>query len=386
MRILMYSAIFPPAIGGPATQCFNLCKALVERGEVPIVVTYGSNFSSNEDQGFKVMTFRLRYTYTPLDKALRWVIFPLYISFIFQKEKIDILHCHSASAASFLAGFLAKIFGIPSVIKFAGDWVWETLSTYKLQAKNFDEMYEKSWLARAMVRVEKVGLNLFDKIWVVSDFRRENIKTLLGNDKKVVMINNCLLLRGGGARNFKEGEMITVISASRYIPHKRLPFLVELFALSDIPNSKLVLIGSGSDQEVDLVKEAIKKFKVEDRVMVRGILESNRVYEEFSKASFYISTSIEEGLPNVFIEAMHYGLPIITADAGGCREMVLNNKTGFVVDVYDKETFLEKIKILSTDTDLRTQMSHEAFERSKLFNLEHKIGEFLKMYQDLLSK
>ena len=188
MRILMYSAIFPPSIGGPSTQCFNLCKALVKAGEVPVVVTYGGNFSLKEEFGFKVYTFRLRYTFTQLDKALRWFVFPAFFIYILKKEKIDILHGHSVSVLSFVAGFIAKIAGIPSIIKFAGDWVWETLSTYKLQAKDFDEMYKKSLLARLMVQVEKFGLNLFDKIWVVSNFRRENIKTLLGTDRNVVMI------------------------------------------------------------------------------------------------------------------------------------------------------------------------------------------------------
>lgn len=382
----MYSPIFPPKIGGPSTQCFNLCKALVKKGEIPVVVTYGENFSLNQDFGFKVRTFRLRYTYTPLDKALRWFIFPAFFIYVIKKEKIDILHCHSASALSFVAGLIAKIMGIPSIIKFAGDWVWETLSTYKLQAKDFDEMYKKSMLARFMVKVEKIGLNLFDKIWVVSQFRRENIKNLLGNDKKVIMINNCLLLEGGGARKWGEDEPTVIISASRYIPHKRLPFMVEVFALAHIPNGRLVLIGGGAKNEEDLVKEAIRKFNLEDKVLIKGILPSSEVYEELAKASLYISTSVEEGLPNVFIEAMHYGLPIITSDAGGSGEMVVNNETGFVVDVYDKNGFVEKIKKLSSGIPLREEMSRKSFERSKLFNLEYKIGEFMAMYKNLLSK
>ena len=386
MRILMYSPIFPPAIGGPSTQCFNLCKALTEKREVPIVVTYGKNFSLKKDFGFKVYTFRLKYTYTPLDKAIRWFIYPVFFIYILKKERVDIIHCHSVSALSFVSGFIAKIFGIPSIIKFAGDWVWETLSTYKLQAKDFDEIYKKSVLTRFMFEVEKFGLNLFSKIWVVSEFRRKNIKRILGNDRKTFLINNCLLLQGGGSRHWETNDPVIVVSANRYIPHKRLPLMVGLFALMGIPNSQLILIGGGAKKEEDLIKKAIKEFNIENKVILKGILPLEKVYEEFKKASFYISTSFEEGLPNVFIEAMYYGLPIITSDAGGSSELVKNNETGFVVDMYNKADFVEKMKKLSINIPLREEMSKKSYERSQLFNLEYKIGEFITVYKSLLSK
>ncbi len=386
MKILMYSAIFPPAIGGPATQCFNLCNALVEKGEIPVVVTYGSTFSLNNKNGFNLYTFRLRYSYTFLDKIIRWAIFPFYILYIIKKENVQIVHCHSLSAQSFITGAIAKVLGIPSVIKFAGDWVWETLSTYKLQAKDFDEMYKKSITARVMVYVEKVGLNLFNKIWVVSDFRRGNIKKLLGTDNKVVVINNCLLLEGGSARKWNPSDPVIVISANRFIPHKRIDFMVELFAKMDIDNSKLVLIGGGAEKEVLKVKETIKRLKLEDKVELKGILSMNDVYSEFKKASFYISTSIEEGFPNVFIEAMHYGLPVLTSDAGGSGELVLDKKSGFVVGVYDENDFIEKMKILGSDLSVREKLSEGAYNRSNDFNLKYKISEFIQLYKGLLNK
>src|SRR3989338_9355628 len=119
MKICMYCPIFPPAIGGPSTQAFNLCKALVAKGKTPFVITYGKNFSMKEDDGFKVYTFRLQYTYTPIDKVLRWFIFPFYIVYMLKKERSEILHCHSVSVLTFISAFVAKIMGIPRVLKIA---------------------------------------------------------------------------------------------------------------------------------------------------------------------------------------------------------------------------------------------------------------------------
>lgn len=351
-----------------------------------MVVTYheSSKFAVSDSNGFRVYFFKSVYTKTFLDKIIRWIVFPFYIIYIFKKEKIDILHCHSVSALSFVAGLVAKILGLPRVIKFAGDWVWETLSTDGVKAKDFREIYNYSAYSRFLTWVEKKGLKLFDTVWVVSNFRKQNVTFLLGSDEKIVLIPNCLLLSGGGPRSWSPSDPVVIISANRFIPHKRLPFMVELFAELNITNSKLVLIGGGNPKEISLVTEAIKKHKIEDKVELLGILTFEELYQRFSKASFYLSTSLEEGFPNVYIEAMHYGLPVITADDGGSKELVVDSESGFVINSYDKDGYLEKMRLLATDINLRNKMSEEAFKRSELFNLELRIADFIKMYKELL--
>ena len=386
MRLCMYTPIFPPRIGGPSTQSFNLCKALAMKGKTCIVVTYGDRFGSSEAYGFTVYTFRSLYTRTPLDKAIRWIVFPFYIAYILKKERIDVLHCHTVSMPSFIAGGIARLFGIPRIIKFAGDWVGETLSGREVREENFDDIYTRSPYSRFLTGIERFGLRQFDKIWVVSEFRRENVRKLLGTSEKTVVIPNCLLLSGGAKRSWSADDPVIVISANRFIPHKRIPFIVELFAKLALPHSRLVLVGGGEEREVRAVREAAKRSGAGDRVRLTGILPSEKVYEEFSKASFYISTSLEEGFPNVFIEAMHYGLPIVTSDAGGSKELVLNNETGFVVEPHDTRGFLDAMRRLATDIPLRSAMSEKARERSKLFDLTYRVEEFIELYTTLLKK
>jgi len=381
----MFCTIFPPAIGGPATQSFNLCQALKERGIKPVVVTYGVRFTKTEPNGYPVYTFRTGYGFGPLNKILRWFIFPPYLIFILLKEKIDILHCHSASALSFLSALIAKVVGIPRVLKFAGDWVWETLSTYELQGKDFFEVYQKSFLSRFMTRVEKIGLGLFNVIWTPSKFRQENIRYLLGDQAKTIIIPNCLLLKDGGYAN-KPTDEVVIVSANRFIPHKRISWLVEAYASVQTSKTKLILTGGGDPQEVQKVKDKIKELGLENSVRMTGIIPAAEVYQIFAGASFYASSSLEEGFPNVFIEAMHYGLPIVSTDVGGCREMVMEGETGFLTEPQDQKMLAEKMRILISNVGLREKMAKNAHERSKLFNLNERVGEFIAMYKNLLQK
>ena len=384
MKILMFSTIFPPQIGGPATQCFNLCLALVSKGHQPVVVTYGDKFNRLAQDGFSVYTYKSKYIWGPVDRVIRWALFPFYISYLLKKEKIQVLHCHSVNLLSFIAAFIAWLHGVPRVIKFAGDWVWETISTKGVVAGDYREIYTQSLYSRLLTQIEKVGLSFFNIIWVVSEFRRGNIKYLLGNDKKVRVINNCLLLKDGGYQEKTASDEIIIVSANRFIPHKRLPWLVEAYAKIVAANNKLVLIGGGDEAEINKVKEAIKKYQLEDKVILKGILSFPDLYNEFKQATFYVSSSLEEGFPNVFIEALNFGLPIISTDVGGCRELVKDGETGFLVLVDDLEQMSEKMKLLTTDVELRNKLSRQAFESSKKFNLEFMVDEFINLYEGLL--
>jgi glycosyltransferase involved in cell wall biosynthesis len=386
MKICMYSPIFPPQIGGPSTQCFNLCKALVQRGVTPVVITYGNSFGHTELEGFKVYTFRRPYVFGPLDKVIRWIIFPFYIFYILRKEKIDILHCHSVSMLSFIAGLVARIQRIPTVIKFAGDWVWETISTKAVAAKDFKEIYTSSFYARVLTRIEKWGLSFFDIIWTPSQFRKENIEYLLGPKAPIKIIPNCLLLKEGGAKIQSPEQKVIIVSANRFIPHKRVSYLVESYAQIMTSNTRLVLIGGGDPREVEKTKEAIKKYNLQDSVELTGILSSQEVYEKFKQASFYVSVSLEEGFPNVFIEALNYGLPIVATDVGGSKELVWEGETGFLVPVRDQETLVTKMKLLIDDTVLRNTFSKNSYEHSKNYNLSFRVQEFIDMYTTLIRK
>ena len=104
----MYAPIYPPAIGGPSTQAHSLCQSLQKHGEEVVVVTIGDKFERKSEDGYPVYRYPWRYTGTPIDKAIRWIVFPFYFWRILSKEKPDIIHCHSVSILSFAVGLIER--------------------------------------------------------------------------------------------------------------------------------------------------------------------------------------------------------------------------------------------------------------------------------------
>ena len=94
------------------------------------------------------------------------------------------------------------------------------------------------------------------------------------------------------------------------------------------------------------MQDAVEQETVE-RLIREGIIdryeETNDVRPYYKACSVYVLPSYREGTPRTVLEAMAMGRPIITTDAPGCRETVIDGENGFLVPVKDVDTLAEKM-------------------------------------------
>ncbi len=92
-----------------------------------------------------------------------------------------------------------------------------------------------------------------------------------------------------------------------------------------------------------------------------------------------------EGLPKVLLEAAAYGLPIVTTDAPGCREIVRDGDNGFLVPARDAQALAVALRSLINDIALRGRMGQRTREivLAKL-SQEQVIVETVAVYQELI--
>jgi glycosyltransferase involved in cell wall biosynthesis len=92
-----------------------------------------------------------------------------------------------------------------------------------------------------------------------------------------------------------------------------------------------------------------------------------------------------EGLPKCLLEAAACGLPIVTTDTPGCREVIVDGKEGLLVPPKNAETLAEAIERLLCQPELRKQMGEKARERAiRLFSDEQVIAATLSVYAQVL--
>jgi len=96
--------------------------------------------------------------------------------------------------------------------------------------------------------------------------------------------------------------------------------------------------------------------------------------------------SYREGLPKSLIEACACGLPIVTTDTIGCRDVVINGVNGFLVPVKSVELLADALELLIVDPQLRSSMGKASRKRAEyLFDTNIISSKTLQVYKDLLN-
>lgn len=131
---------------------------------------------------------------------------------------------------------------------------------------------------------------------------------------------------------------------------------------------KLYIGGNG---EIEHVKQLIKEYGIADITRFEGWVSGDKKIELLNKSDAYILPSYKEGLPISILEAMSYGMPIISTPVGGIPEIVSNGENGYLVEPGNKEDIYKAIISLLNDSDLRNRMGSVSLSR---------VGEHLPEY------
>lgn len=130
------------------------------------------------------------------------------------------------------------------------------------------------------------------------------------------------------------------------------------------PNARFYLLGKYETSMQDAIpKEEIEEY-IKDGIVER-FEETSDVRPYYEKCSVYVLPSYREGTPRTVLEAMAMGRPIITTDTNGCRETVIDGKTGFLVPVGNVDKLAECMKAFLQDSGLAANMGNESLALCK---------------------
>ena len=109
------------------------------------------------------------------------------------------------------------------------------------------------------------------------------------------------------------------------------------------------LIGEGMDLE--LMKEKAQNLQLINKVSFTGLMEGQKLADELSSGDFLVLSSNYENMPVVILEALASGLPVVSTNVGGIKEMIDESK-GILVEPRNKEALAEAmIKMIETHKD-----------------------------------
>ena len=180
-------------------------------------------------------------------------------------------------------------------------------------------------------------------------------------------------------------EPVTVLFSARMLWDKGVGEFVEAARLLTQAGVKarFVLVGDPDPGNPASVSEAtLRTWHGQNGVEWWG--RRDNMPEVFRVAHIVCLPSYREGLPKVLLEAAACGLPIVTTDAPGCREIVRDGDNGFLAPVRDAPALAVALRSLIDNVALRTEMGRRA--RAIVlaeFSQERVIAETLAVYQEL---
>lgn len=229
----------------------------------------------------------------------------------------------------------------------------------------------------------------YDKILAICDTMRDEFIEILGMDtNKVELVYNPINLEiiqkksenvNPKYENYLKEDYF--LQVSRLTHQKQPEHLVDIYyKLKQLGiKEKLYFIGNG--KKIELIKQKIKEYKLENDVILLGQIENP--YPFFKNAKLFLHTAKYEGLPTVLLESLTFGVPVVAYDCPTGPKDILgkNSEYGELIPLNDKDTFVKKVYELMNNNTKYENYKRLSLMRANDFSMESnklKLRELIK--------
>lgn len=173
-----------------------------------------------------------------------------------------------------------------------------------------------------------------------------------------------------------------VVSLGRLEQQKNYSSLIKSFKIVSeaYPNWMLMIYGEGTQR--NQLQSLIDELNLGSNIKLMGV--TNDVTHVLEDASIFALTSIMEGFALVIVEAMECGVPVVSYQCRGPKDIIDDGKDGFLVPVGDEKMMADRICTLIEDEELRRKMGAAAKEKAKKYHIDNITKQWMSLFNDLM--
>jgi glycosyltransferase involved in cell wall biosynthesis len=354
-RVLVFGMEFPPSATGSATYAYRLAAGLSDRGvEVKVLApaaSRGDGTAFDETQPFEV----IRLPYAPF-VPLRYLVARRWLKRIMVQYDPDLLWTTNGMASR-VAGLISIPARIRLISSIRGSDILRRMPgkaiSMRLESVPQRRCYRKS-------RAIGAASEYLKSVAVAKGVPAEKIFVA----PSAVDLDQLESLGDGPPEReypFLAGKRI-ILTVARLVAQKRVDLVVRAFAeiAHGFPDSCLVLVGDGPERAA--IENLISSTGLAPRIHLLGRVEpmSISLVNLYRGADLFMMLGVEEGLPNVFIEAGALGLASIGANSGGTPEILQHNETGLLAAEDDVRDAAKQLRRLLENGQLREKLGSGA--------------------------
>lgn len=366
MKILITTDFYLPAITGVSTVVVNEMAMLPVLGHEVRLLTIGDKrFSYYRDGVYHMKASRIKLyvdsymTFSYKDRLLQDIL----------DWKPDLIHSNNEFFSMGYAKRLQAALHIPLLHTCHTDFtrydemqrirhtLWDTLmaAIVKRRVSHCDLLISPSFAHKAMLERYRIS---------------KPIEVLpSGIDLKRFGVRIAKELRSKIRGDFGFGpEHVVLISVCRLASEKRVNRTIDAFFLLSLleDSARLLIVGGGP--KLESLKQQVKDFGLEDRVVFTGPVPSESIHHFYQASDVFVSSSIRESQGLGFVEAMASGLPVILCEDGSLGFSIEESGCGFLY--HDERGFVTILSsLISNPADIK-HMGERARTESERFNLD----------------
>jgi len=351
MKILFITHEFPPIGGGGANACFYLSKEFCRMGHEIDIIT--ANFEGMESAMFvngatvyRVDSVRKKKESSNFLEMFSYVMKAIPATERLCKvKKYDICIVFFGIPSGPIGLYLKKKYSIPYIVRFGGGDV-----------PGFQDRFKSLY---------KILRKSIKRIWDNADALIANSEGLRDMALAFYSKNDFLVVNNGVDSDYfrpsayTKRDYVNILFVSRLIERKGLQYVIpHMLEIEEKSGKQVYLTVVGDGPYRDTLIDLSYKNGIQEKINFVGHKSHDEILAFYQDADMFILPSSREGMPNVVLEAMACGLPIVMTPCQGSKELV--NGNGIVADI---EKFSDEIINLIVDDEKRQEMGEASRHR-----------------------
>ena len=274
-----------------------------------------------------------------LKKLLKGISGYFHFAIVLLCHKPDIVHIHSSFGPSFYR---------KTPFIYMASWAKIPIINH-IHGADFDEFYVKA-SENKREKIRKV-YSKCSLLVALSEEWKERLSQIVPSEKVVVIENYSTLHEDALKERMERNCNNTVLFLGELGKRKGcydIPSVIKMVKES-IPNVRFVLAGAGSEADEKNIKQLIEDKGVRNNTVFPGWVRGEEKDILLRDADVFFLPSYNEGMPMSVLDAMGYGLPIVSTNVGGIPKIVHDGENGYCCDVGDVANMSTGIIGLLTD-------------------------------------
>lgn len=324
------------------------------------VASLRGNFVKDEVRGLERLGIKVDFVVKNSPSFLAYLPFLFLSAFKLIRGSYDLVHAHYVPHSALIPAILKKK---PLVVTFHGT-----------DANNFP------WKSRAHFRLTRFVIRRSDAVIAVSEAMKKTLVDRMDVDQHKIEVVHCC---GVDTKLFKPISKQVALKLTGLTARHLVLFVAGLrrekgvedvlAAAWRIPTALFVLIGRG---RLDVVPK---------NCLIMEEISHEELPLWICAANVLILPSKGEGAPNVIVESLACGTPVVASDVGGCGEEVVHGRTGFLIPVGDVDALVRAVRYLLTNRRECNEMGRRAREDMRArYEQMNQVKKLAKVYGALL--